>query len=115
MEAYQWGGFATGCCIMFCGLYFLAPVTGKECYTLHSSRYTRYTLSPRPITDDDDDDLVGLDVGGDGCGVPPAPAWKDEYSTGGADPISVRAREFSVRERQGSMSRERQSSIRRAA
>lgn len=26
LEGYQWGGFAAGCCIMFVGLYFLAPL-----------------------------------------------------------------------------------------
>ena len=87
MEAYQWAGFATGCCVMFCGLYFLAPVT-----------------------DDDDDDAIQLDVGGDGFSVPPAPQWKDEYVDGG-EAVSVRAREVSTRERQASISRERQGSM----
>lgn len=26
MVDYQWAGFATGCCVMFVGLYFMAPV-----------------------------------------------------------------------------------------
>jgi len=30
MKGYQWAGFATGCCIMFVGLYFLAPVTEEN-------------------------------------------------------------------------------------
>ncbi|KAL1499908.1 hypothetical protein AB1Y20_012591 [Prymnesium parvum] len=46
MKGYQWAGFATGCCIMFVGLYFLAPVT-EENVIVEGTSPGRLRGSPR--------------------------------------------------------------------